>query len=82
MNRKGFAGHYGLERYEMIEAYNLGSQVPNEEFIIQVLLGEISPGDCPLFGKVCTPATPQGACMVSAEGSCFHYYSGNEGGSR
>ena len=33
MNRKGFAGHYGLERYEMIEAYNLGSQVTNEEFI-------------------------------------------------
>lgn len=33
MNRKGFAGHYGLERYEMIEAYNLGSQVPNEDFI-------------------------------------------------
>lgn len=33
MNRKGFAGHYGLERYEMIEAHNLGSQVPNEEFI-------------------------------------------------
>ena len=32
-NRKGFAGHYGLERYEMIEAHNLGSQVPNEEFI-------------------------------------------------
>jgi len=30
MNRKGFAGHYGLERYEMIEAYNLGGQVPNE----------------------------------------------------
>lgn len=33
MNRKGFAGHYGLERYEMIEAYNLGSQVPNEVFV-------------------------------------------------
>lgn len=33
MNRKGFAGHYGLERYEMIEAYNLGAQIPNEEFI-------------------------------------------------
>lgn len=33
MNRKGFAGHYGLERYDMIEAYNLGSQVPNDEFI-------------------------------------------------
>ncbi len=33
MNMKGFAGHYGLERYDMIEAYNLGSQVTNEEFI-------------------------------------------------
>ena len=37
MNRKGFAGHYGLERYEMIEAYNLGSQIPNEEFIEKAL---------------------------------------------
>lgn len=33
MNMKGYAGHYGLERYEMIEAYNLGSQVLNEDFI-------------------------------------------------
>lgn len=33
MNMKGYAGHYGLERYEMIEAYNLGSQVENSEFI-------------------------------------------------
>lgn len=33
MNMKGFAGHYGLERYDMLEARNLGSQVPNEEFL-------------------------------------------------
>ncbi|MCB2294379.1 cobalamin-dependent protein [Clostridium algoriphilum] len=33
INIKGFAGHYGLERYPMIEAYNLGSQVENEEFV-------------------------------------------------
>ncbi len=33
MNMKGYAGHYGLERYEMIEAYNLGSQVTNEDFV-------------------------------------------------
>ncbi len=33
INMKGFAGHYGLERYEMIEAYNFGSQVTNEEFV-------------------------------------------------
>ena len=37
MNMKGFAGHYGLERYDMIEAHNLGSQVPNEEFIAKAI---------------------------------------------
>ncbi|QVK21075.1 cobalamin-dependent protein [Mycoplasmatota bacterium] len=33
MNMKGFAGHYGLERYIGIDALNMGSQVPNEELI-------------------------------------------------
>lgn len=33
MNMKGYAGEYGLERYPEINAYNLGSQVPNEELI-------------------------------------------------
>ncbi len=33
MNMKGYAGHYGLERYSGIKAYNLGSQVLNEEFV-------------------------------------------------
>ncbi|MGB5988413.1 MAG: OAM dimerization domain-containing protein [Marinifilaceae bacterium] len=37
MNMKGFAGHYGLERYESIEALNMGSQVPNEEFIAKAI---------------------------------------------
>lgn len=33
MNMKGYAGHFGLERYQGIKAYNLGSQVPNEVFV-------------------------------------------------
>ena len=33
MNMKGFAGHYGLERYRNIEAFNMGSQVENEVLI-------------------------------------------------
>lgn len=37
MNMKGYAGHYGLERYEMFEAYNLGSQVSNEDFIAKAI---------------------------------------------
>lgn len=37
MNMKGFAGHYGLERYRNIDAYNLGSQVENELLIKKAL---------------------------------------------
>ena len=33
MNMKGFDQHYGLERYPMIDAYNLGAQIPNEDLI-------------------------------------------------
>ncbi len=37
MNMKGYAGHYGIERYEMFEALNMGSQVPNEELIAKAV---------------------------------------------
>ena len=36
----------------------------------QVLTGRIEPQDCPLFGTICQPETPVGACMVSGEGGC------------
>lgn len=39
-----------------------------------VLRGRISPPECPLFGKACTPADPVGPCMVSSEGSCAAYH--------
>jgi hydrogenase expression/formation protein HypD len=39
-----------------------------------VLRGLKKPGDCPAFGKTCTPLTPLGATMVSAEGACAAYY--------
>lgn len=37
MNMKGYAGHFGLERYEMFETLNMGSQVPSEEFIAKAI---------------------------------------------
>ena len=40
----------------------------------QVLKGLKKPHDCPAFGKQCTPQTPLGATMVSAEGACAAYY--------
>ncbi len=39
-----------------------------------VLIGKITPKDCPLFVKVCTPDNPVGPCMVSHEGTCLAYY--------
>lgn len=40
----------------------------------EILRGLVSPPECPLFAKTCTPANPVGACMVSTEGSCAAYY--------
>ncbi|GAB4376376.1 MAG: hydrogenase formation protein HypD [Calditrichia bacterium] len=39
-----------------------------------VMKGVKKPFDCKLFGKVCTPENPVGACMVSSEGTCAAYY--------
>ena len=39
-----------------------------------VLQGARRPLDCPAFGTECTPETPLGATMVSAEGACAAYY--------
>ena len=39
-----------------------------------VLTGAMEPKDCPLFGKVCTPDNPVGACMSSSEGACAAMY--------
>jgi hydrogenase expression/formation protein HypD len=35
-----------------------------------IIIGKISPDDCPLFMSTCTPERPKGACMVSSEGTC------------
>ena len=40
----------------------------------EVLAGRITPHDCALFGKGCTPLRPIGPCMVSQEGACAAYY--------
>lgn len=40
----------------------------------EILRGIMTPPDCRLFGKTCTPEHPIGPCMVSSEGSCAAYY--------
>jgi hydrogenase expression/formation protein HypD len=40
----------------------------------QILKGLARPGDCPAFGRACTPERPLGATMVSSEGACAAYF--------
>jgi hydrogenase expression/formation protein HypD len=39
-----------------------------------ILRGAKKPADCKLFGTACTPETPMGSCMVSAEGACAAHW--------
>jgi hydrogenase expression/formation protein HypD len=39
-----------------------------------IIRGVKKPTDCKIFGTVCTPRSPIGSCMVSAEGVCAAYY--------
>lgn len=73
----------GLVLREEFGRYDMGSRELREDIKINkgcrcgdVLMGKISPGECGLFGKVCNPGNPQGPCMVSMEGACFHSASG------
>ena len=40
----------------------------------EVITGRLSPTECPLFGKRCTPEEPVGPCVVSSEGACAAAY--------
>lgn len=42
----------------------------------KILRGISQPSDCKLFGRICSPRSPVGPCMVSHEGACkiWHLY--------
>ncbi len=42
----------------------------------RVVLGQIYPNQCRIYGRPCTPRTPVGPCMVSDEGACRIWWSG------
>ena len=77
----GIIPHSGLmlrEEYSMFDAgsgnlYSDHSHHP-KCLCAKVITGALKPPQCPLFGTLCTPDKPQGACMVSAEGSCCSYF--------
>jgi len=63
--------------YDAARLFDLGGIVSVEpENCISglILQGAKKPSDCAAFGTLCTPETPLGATMVSAEGACAAYY--------
>lgn len=64
--------HFDAEQVFQIEPEE--TRIPPGCLCGDVLRGIRSPLECPLFGTLCTPDDPQGACMVSSEGSCAAYY--------
>ena len=63
---------YDAERVFHLEPLDV--EEPKECISALVLQGQRKPIDCPAFGKRCTPLTPLGAPMVSAEGACAAWY--------
>jgi hydrogenase expression/formation protein HypD len=72
--------HFDAEQIFQIETEE--PRVPSGCLCGDVLRGIKIPLECPLFDTICTPEDPQGACMVSAEGSCAAYYKYSRRGMR
>lgn len=84
-NWRGFgviakSGYELNENYEMFDAMkHFKIELPNCTKITKckcsdILKGKITPIQCELFQKICTPENPVGPCMVSSEGTCAAYY--------
>jgi hydrogenase expression/formation protein HypD len=75
--KSGLRLRYELHGYDAERRFDVGAldtREPAECISGQILRGLKKPHDCPAFGTRCTPASPLGATMVSAEGACAAYY--------
>jgi len=75
--KSGYKLNYEFRDYDaerIFEVANIQAREPAVCISGQVLKGLKKPPDCPAFGGECTPQTPLGATMVSAEGACAAYY--------
>lgn len=64
-------------KYDAAVQFKLDDTIDNTDSqcdCSHILLGEKSPSECKMFGKICSPHNPKGPCMVSSEGACSIYY--------
>lgn len=74
----GLAIRAGLSLWDATKKFAVEGEL-GEEIIpgcrcADILVARAVPTDCPLFGRVCTPLSPVGPCMVGAEGACHVWY--------
>ncbi|HEX6894333.1 MAG TPA: hydrogenase formation protein HypD [Bryobacteraceae bacterium] len=75
--KSGYKLNYEFREFDaerIFEVANIQTREPSICISGQVLKGLKKPLDCPAFGKECTPQSPLGATMVSAEGACAAYF--------
>ena len=77
--RSGLALRREFQRFDAAKKLGLvprvdAVDVPPGCLCHRVILGEVEPEECPLFGGRCTPRGPVGPCMVSSEGTCRARY--------
>jgi hydrogenase expression/formation protein HypD len=78
--RPHLAAHDSREKFSDIIA-GVASQrdaMPPGCDCARVVMGRLSPVECRLYGKACTPRTPVGPCMVSDEGACRIWWSAGQ----
>lgn len=69
--RQGFADYDAARRFQITVS---NSYQPKGCVCGDILTGRLTPPQCPLYKKICTPVDPVGPCMVSSEGTCAAYY--------
>ncbi|MDD6024518.1 MAG: hydrogenase formation protein HypD [Oscillospiraceae bacterium] len=69
--REAYAAYDARKKFQLPEIKGRGNPACRCGDVLQ---GKCKPSDCKVFGKVCTPQHPIGACMVSNEGACSAYY--------
>jgi len=77
LESSGLKPSAAFKRFDASEVFGLSMSEPADPPGCRcgdVLKGLLKPSECKLFGSVCSPSNPIGACMVSSEGACQSYY--------
>jgi hydrogenase expression/formation protein HypD len=72
--RDRWAGYDTRKKLDVHSSIESEKDLPKGCHCDEVIVGELYPNQCPLFGKKCTPSSPYGPCMVSGEGTCYIWH--------